>query len=104
MKSRVIVRLCPTISSGFGLGGPMNQPTCRRDFVSARFRWTAFLICAVPVNLAFANIPGGGSDTGPDVVLMDNGSTVVLDNGTVRATMMKSNAKVTSLLYNGRQM
>jgi rhamnogalacturonan endolyase len=62
------------------------------------------LICAVPVSLAFANIPGGGSDAGPDVVLMDNGSTVVLDNGTVRATMMKSNAKVTSLLYNGRQM
>src|SRR5262245_23264147 len=105
MKSRVIVRLCSTISSGFGRKGePMSQPTCRRDFSSARCRWTALLICAVPVSSAFANIPGGGSDTGPDVVLIENESTVVLDNGLVRATMMKSNAKVTSLLYNGRQM
>lgn len=50
---------------------------------------------------AFANTPGGGSDTGPDVVLTDNGTTVVLDNGTVRATIVKISARVSSLLYQG---
>ena len=53
--------------------------------------------------LAQANIPGGG-DTGPDVTLTDHGSTVVLDNGVITATLVKTNARVASILYQGFQM
>lgn len=36
-----------------------------------------------------------------DVILTDNGTSVVLDNGIVKATITKTNASVTSLIYNG---
>lgn len=62
------------------------------------------ILSAVTSTSVFANVPGGGSDTGPDVLLIDNGSTVVLDNGTVRATIAKTSARVVSLLYQGFQM
>jgi rhamnogalacturonan endolyase len=39
-----------------------------------------------------------------DVTLRDNGATVTLANGYVTAAVTKSNAKVTSLIYRGRQM
>ena len=38
------------------------------------------------------------------VVVQDNGSTVTLSNGIVKATITKSNASVTSLIYNGVEM
>ncbi len=61
----------------------------------------ALLLClSMPLH---ANVPGGG-DVGPDVTLTDQSSSVVLDNGTVRATIIKANARVASLLYQGVQM
>ena len=39
-----------------------------------------------------------------DVTLVDNGTTVVLDNGIVKATITKSTATVTSLIYNGLEL
>ena len=53
--------------------------------------------------VVLANVPGGG-DAGPDVSLRDNGSTVVLDNGVVAATIVKTSARVASLLYQAFQM
>lgn len=38
------------------------------------------------------------------VLVQDNGTTLVLSNGSVKATITKSNANVTSLLYNGIEM
>lgn len=42
--------------------------------------------------------------SGQDVTLTDQGSSVTLDNGYLTATITKSNAKVTSLMYQGHQM
>src|SRR5262245_10025658 len=81
----------------------MNQPRRRPVPRSAVSACLSLLIGSAPA-LAWANLPGGGTDTGPDVSLINSGSTVVLDNGTVRATIMKNNARVISLLYNGYQM
>jgi len=39
-----------------------------------------------------------------DVIVIDNGSTVILKNGIVNATITKSNASVTSLIYNGIEL
>src|SRR5690349_9468501 len=50
-----------------------------------------------------ANVPGGGSG-GADVTFTDNGATVVLANGIVSATIIKAEARITSLTYNGNQM
>jgi rhamnogalacturonan endolyase len=50
-----------------------------------------------------ANVPGGGSE-GAKVTVTDNGTTVVLANGIVTATITKAVARVTSLIYNGNQM
>lgn len=63
----------------------------------------AILVLAMHGAVVLANVPGGG-DTGPDVTLTDNGSTVVLDNGVITATLVKSNARVASILYQGFQM
>jgi rhamnogalacturonan endolyase len=79
------------------------QSLKRRGIAGAALRCAIFF-CAMSQSLALANIPGGGKDAGPDVVLTDNGNTVVLDNGTVSATIVKSSAKVSSLLFRGRQM
>lgn len=38
------------------------------------------------------------------VTVIDNGSTVILNNGLVRATIAKTNATVTSLVYNGLEV
>ncbi|MEA3208710.1 MAG: hypothetical protein QOE70_1767 [Chthoniobacter sp.] len=50
-----------------------------------------------------ANVPGGGSE-GANVTLTDNGTTAVLANGIVTATIIKAQARITSLTYNGNQM
>jgi len=39
-----------------------------------------------------------------NVVLTDNGATVVLDNGIVKVTVNKTNAVITSLIYNGLEL
>ena len=39
-----------------------------------------------------------------DVILTDNGTSLVLDNGIVKATITKANASVTSLIYNGIEL
>lgn len=56
--------------------------------------------------LAFAaNDPGGGTNgVGPNVTLSSTSTTVTLANGTLTATITKATAKITSLLYRGRQM
>jgi len=50
-----------------------------------------------------ANVPGGGNQ-GADVTFTDNGSTVVLANGIVSATIIKAEARITSLVYQGNEM
>ncbi len=47
---------------------------------------------------AFANIPGGGTN-GPDVTLVDNGSTVTISNGIVSIVCAKSSANINNIYY-----
>ena len=47
----------------------------------------------------FANIPGGGTGTGANVVLTDNGSTVTLDNGIISIVITKSDATIHTINY-----
>ena len=53
-------------------------------------------LLALPV---FANIPGGGTGTGADVTLVDNGSTVTIANGTVSILCTKSGATINQINY-----
>lgn len=49
---------------------------------------------------ARANIPGGGSGTGPDVTVVDNGNgTVTMANGTVSLLISKSGASISQINY-----
>ena len=48
---------------------------------------------------ASANIPGGGTGSGPNVTLTDNGSTVTLANGLVSIVITKSSAEIHSITY-----
>ena len=45
------------------------------------------------------NIPGGGTGTGPDVTLTDNGSTVVMANGIVSINCTKASASLSQINY-----
>jgi len=46
-----------------------------------------------------ANIPGGGTGTGPNVTLTDNGSTVTLDNGIISIVCTKSGGTINHIYY-----
>ena len=60
------------------------------------------LLCALLTAAARANDPGGGAPgVGANVTLTDNGSSVVLSNGVVSATITKDNAKFTAYTYRG---
>jgi len=55
------------------------------------------LVAAVPV---FANVPGGGTGTGPNVTLVDNGDgTVTMANGIVSIHINKTSAVVDQINY-----
>ena len=55
------------------------------------------VLAALP---AFANIPGGGTGTGSDVTLVDNGNgTVTMANGIVSILIAKANANITQINY-----
>lgn len=78
------------------------------------FRISAIAIfCFLAAQVVFAKQNGISSndlmfsETAKDptnVLLTDNGATVVLDNGIVKVTVNKSNAVVTSLIYNGLEL
>ena len=51
-----------------------------------------------------ANVAGGGTGTGANVTVTDNGGTVVLANGIVSFTINKSNGNVTNFTYNGSNL
>lgn len=48
---------------------------------------------------ALANIPGGGTGTGPNVTLTDSGSTVTLSNGIVSILCTKSGGTINQINY-----
>jgi len=65
----------------------------------AVLRTLIFVIAAWwSVMRAFANIPGGGTGTGADVTLTDNGSTVTMANGIVSIVCDKA-ANITQINY-----
>src|SRR5579871_4683862 len=61
------------------------------------------LFFLVTIAAAFGNEPGGGT-MGPDVHIGDQGPNVVLDNGIIRATIVKDTAAVSSLRFHGQEM
>lgn len=75
-------------------------PTLRR--VALKCLAGLLVSISLPTSLR-ANVPGGGSE-GANVILTDDGASVVLDNGLITATISKANARVTSLLFKGHQM
>lgn len=86
----------------------MNSPRSCTSSVSPFARGSlravfALVIGSFASSLGFANVPGGGSG-GANVTLTDNGTTVVLANGIISATIVKAEAKITALTYNGFQM
>ncbi len=48
---------------------------------------------------AAANLPGGGTGTGPNVTLVDNGTTFTMANGVVSIVITKSSAEIHTLNY-----
>ena len=49
------------------------------------------------------NVPGGGHD-GPPVVLLDDGANIVLSNGFLKVTINKRKALISSLLFKDFEM
>ncbi|TDD95734.1 polysaccharide lyase family protein [Flavobacterium cellulosilyticum] len=69
------------------------------------FRITTLLIfCMLTVQLSFSKNNKTVVLDPSDVIVVDNGTTVNLKNGIVNATITKSNAAVTSLIYNGIEL
>src|SRR4051794_31389911 len=49
---------------------------------------------------AFGNLPGGGTGTGPNVTLVDNGNgTVTMANGIISIVITKSDASIHQINY-----
>ncbi len=60
--------------------------------------------CALAANACFANVPGGGTGSGPDVTYRDLGSSIVLDNGIVSISILKKDASIRSFTYKGKNL
>jgi hypothetical protein len=56
------------------------------------------------VNPSHANVAGGGTGTGANVTVTDNGGTVVLANGIVSFTINKTSGSITNFTYNGTNL
>ena len=62
--------------------------------------WSLGLLCLISATgVLAANIPGGGTGTGPNVTLVDNGSTVTISNGIVSIVCTKSSAVIGQINY-----
>jgi rhamnogalacturonan endolyase len=79
---------------------PASNKSVMRKFFEALL---SLLILILSVTPCVANVPGGGA-AGPDVTLQDSGSTVVLANGIISATIFKSSATIASLKFRGYEM
>lgn len=53
----------------------------------------------MPAVSLFANLPGGGNGTGPNVTLTDGGSTVTMANGIISIVCVKTTATLTQINY-----
>jgi len=62
-------------------------------------KWILLLCFSVILTEIYANIPGGGTGTGANVTLTDNGTTITLDNGIVSITVNKTNALISTFNY-----
>ena len=71
---------------------PGPAKNLRQKLAALAVAWLA----AVP---ALANLPGGGTGTGANVTLTDNGSTVTLANGIVSIVCTKSGATINQINY-----
>lgn len=60
--------------------------------------------CALVSGICFANVPGGGDGTGPNVTYKDLGDTVVLENGIVSIRINKKDASIRSFEYQGMNL
>ncbi|MCP5916059.1 hypothetical protein NL317_28985, partial [Klebsiella pneumoniae] len=60
--------------------------------------------CALVAGTCFANVPGGGTGTGPNVSYKDLGDSVVLDNGIVSIRINKKDASIRSFAYQGENL
>ena len=58
-----------------------------------------FVLVFVGLDLAHANIPGGGTGTGSAVTLTDNGTTVTMANGIVSIVITKADASIGTMAY-----
>jgi hypothetical protein len=54
--------------------------------------------------LSYANVAGGGTGTGANVTVTQNGSNVVLSNGIVSFTIDTTNANITNFSLNGTNL
>jgi rhamnogalacturonan endolyase len=66
------------------------------SFTTGLLALCGLLLATIP---DFANIPGGGTGTGADVTLTDNGSTATMANGIVSILITKANANITQINY-----
>lgn len=57
--------------------------------------------CMLVGGVCLANVPGGGTGTGPAVTLKDEGENLVLDNGIVAIRINKTDASIGSFLFHG---
>ena len=59
----------------------------------------SLILCLAFAPAGLANIPGGGTGTGPNVTLTDSGTTVTINNGIVAITLTKSSAQISTINY-----
>jgi rhamnogalacturonan endolyase len=63
------------------------------------FLWICAALMLFWPAMATANVPGGGTGTGPDVTVVNNGSTVTLANGIVSIICTNSQATIGQINY-----
>ena len=62
------------------------------------------LLTLLPPLASQANVAGGGTGTGSNVTVTQNGTNVVLSNGIVSFTIDTANANITNFTYDGTNL
>src|SRR5262245_57511057 len=72
--------------------------TLRKNVAVLRAVLLVLALIATPSSV-LANVPGGGTGSGPNVTLVDNGTTVTIANGIVSILCTKSGATIDQINY-----
>jgi rhamnogalacturonan endolyase len=104
IKGAVVAAFCIDASAGSFFIKDKILTRTNNIFKSRLTAVLSLVLLLAGVAGSYANVPGGGTGTGANVTVTDNGNTVVLANGIVSLTIVKASGTISNFTYNGTNL